>query len=199
MMFALRGLVYVYTNKTPVVDENQFTQFTRLWFGKVGPVRVPVILALVLIALAWYVLSQTEFGRNIYAIGGNEQAARVSGISVRVIMFSLFVISSCCAAVAGLLVAAQTDTGYFDAGVQGFELTVIAAVVLGGVSMAGGQGNIISAALAVVILGMIGKGMRLMGINTTQQLLVVGVVMLAAVYYHRSRRRIAVRLRNEGY
>lgn len=114
-------------------------------------------------------------------------------------MFSLFVISSCCAAVAGLLVAAQTDTGYFDAGVQGFELTVIAAVVLGGVSMAGGQGNIISAALAVVILGMIGKGMRLMGINTTQQLLVVGVVMLAAVYYHRSRRRIAVRLRNEGY
>ncbi|HET9662016.1 MAG TPA: ABC transporter permease [Thermomicrobiales bacterium] len=199
MMFALRGLVYVYTNKTPVVDENQFAQFTRLWFGKVGPIRVPVILALLLIALAWYVLSQTEFGRNIYAIGGNEQAARVSGISVRAIMFCLFVISSCCAALAGLLVAAQTDTGYFDAGVQGFELTVIAAVVLGGVSMAGGQGNIISAALAVVILGMIGKGMRLMGINTTQQLLVVGVVMLAAVYYHRSRRRIAVRLRNEGY
>jgi ribose/xylose/arabinose/galactoside ABC-type transport system permease subunit len=199
MMFALRGLVYVYTNKTPVVDENQFTQFTRLWFGKIGPIRAPVILAVLLIALAWYVLSQTEFGRNIYAIGGNEQAARVSGISVRAIMFSLFVISSCCAAVAGLLVAAQTDTGYFDAGVQGFELTVIAAVVLGGVSMAGGQGNIISAALAVVILGMIGKGMRLMGINTTQQLLVVGVVMLAAVYYHRSRRRIAVRLRNEGY
>jgi ribose transport system permease protein len=199
MMFALRGLVYVYTNKTPVVDENQFTQFTKLWFGKIGPIRLPVILALVLIAIAWYVLSKTEYGRNIYAIGGNEQAARVSGIPVRRIMFSLFVISSCCAAGAGLLVAAQTDTGYFDAGVQGFELTVIAAVVLGGVSMAGGQGNMISAALAVVILGMIGKGMRLMGIHTTQQLLVIGVVMLAAVYYHRTRRRIAVRLRNEGY
>jgi len=199
MMFGLRGLVYVYTNKTPVVDHNQFTQFTRLWFGKVGPVRLPVILALVLILIAWYVLSQTEYGRNIYAIGGNSQAARVSGISVRTIVFSLFVISSCCAAVAGLLMAAQTDTGYFDAGVQGFELTVIAAVVLGGVSMAGGQGNILSAGLAVVILGMIGKGMRLMGINTTQQLLVVGVAMLAAVYYHRTRRRMAVRLRNEGY
>ena len=199
MMFALRGLVYVYTNKTPVVDENRFTQFTRLWFGKVGPVRTPVILAIVIIAIAWYVLSHTEYGRNIYAIGGNAQAARVSGIPVRAIMFSLFVISSCCAAVGGLLVAAQTDTGYFDAGVQGFELTVIAAVVLGGVSMMGGQGNMISAALAVVILGMIGKGMRLMGIHTTQQLLVVGVVMLAAVYYHRVRRRMAVRLRNEGY
>lgn len=199
MMFTLRGLVYVYTNKTPVVDENQFTQFTKLWFGKIGPVRIPVLIALVLIAIAWYVLSQTEYGRNIYAIGGNAQAARVSGIPVRLIVFSLFVISSCCAALAGLLVAAQTDTGYFDAGVQGFELTVIAAVVLGGVSMAGGQGNIISAALAVLILGMIGKGMRLMGINTTQQLLVVGVVMLAAVYYHRVRRRTAVRLRNEGY
>jgi ribose/xylose/arabinose/galactoside ABC-type transport system permease subunit len=199
MMFTLRGLVYVYTNKTPVVDENQFTQFTRLWFGKIGPIRTPVILALLLIAIAWYVLTKTEYGRNIYAIGGNQQAARISGIPVRRVMFSLFVISSCCAAIAGLLVAAQTDTGYFDAGVQGFELTVIAAVVLGGVSMAGGQGNMISAALAVVILGMIGKGMRLMGIHTTQQLLVIGVVMLAAVYYHRTRRRIAVRLRNEGY
>lgn len=199
MMFALRGLVYVYTNKTPVVDENRFDQFTRLWFGKVGPIRAPVILAFVIIAIAWYVLSHTEYGRNIYAIGGNAQAARVSGIPVRAIMFSLFVISSCCAAIGGMLVAAQTDTGYFDAGVQGFELTVIAAVVLGGVSMMGGQGNMISAALAVVILGMIGKGMRLMGIHTTQQLLVVGVVMLAAVYYHRVRRRTAVRLRSEGY
>ncbi|MCA9858223.1 MAG: ABC transporter permease [Thermomicrobiales bacterium] len=199
MMFALRGLVYTYTNKTPVIDENQFTQFTRLWFGKVGPVRTPVILAFILIAIAWFVLTQTEYGRNIYAIGGNEQAARVSGIPVRRILFSLFVISSCCAAISGLLIAAQTDTGYFDAGVQGFELTVIAAVVLGGVSMSGGQGNILSAALAVLILGMIGKGMRLMGIHTTQQLLVIGVVMLAAVYFHRVRRRWAVRLRNEGY
>jgi ribose/xylose/arabinose/galactoside ABC-type transport system permease subunit len=162
-------------------------------------VRVPVVIAAILIGVAWFVLTRTEYGRSIYAIGGNTQAARVSGINVRRITFSLFVISGCTAALAGLLVASQTDTGYFDAGVQGFELTVIAAVVLGGVSLAGGQGNVLSAALAVIILGMIGKGMRLMDIHTTQQLLVIGVVMLVAVYYHRVRRQVAARLRAEGY
>jgi ribose/xylose/arabinose/galactoside ABC-type transport system permease subunit len=199
MMFTIRGLVYVYTNKTPVLDENRFSDFTRLWFGDVGPVPVPVVIAAVLIALAFLVLTRTEYGRNVYAIGGNVQAARVSGIDVRRITFSLFVISGCTAALAGLLVASQTDTGYFDAGVQGFELTVIASVVLGGVSLAGGQGNMLSAALAVLILGMIGKGMRLMEIHTTQQLLVIGVVMLVAVYYHRFRKQVAARLRTEGY
>jgi ribose/xylose/arabinose/galactoside ABC-type transport system permease subunit len=198
MMFSIRGLVYVHTNQTPIIDENRFEQFLRLWFDDIGPVPVPIIVALALVALAWFMATRTELGRNIYAIGGNKEAARVSGIHVNRIKFGLFALSGTLAALAGLLVASQTDTGYFNAGL-GFELEVLAAVVLGGASLAGGQGNVLSTALAVLIIGMIGKGMRLMSIDTTQQLLVVGLVMLVAVYYHRVRKQAAARLTQEQY
>jgi ribose/xylose/arabinose/galactoside ABC-type transport system permease subunit len=167
LMFAIRGLVYVYTNQAPIIDENRFTQFTRLWFENIGPIPMPIILAVALVLSAYFVATRTEIGRNIYAIGGNANAARVSGINVQRYKFGLFVVSGTLAALAGLLVAAQTDTGYFNAGL-GFELQVLAAVVLGGASLAGGQGNVRSTALAVLIIGMIGKGMRLMAIDTTQ-------------------------------
>lgn len=188
-MFTIRGLIYVYTGKTPVVDENKFTGFTRLWAADLGPVPVPGIIALVPIVLTFVLLTRTEFGRNIYAIGGNPQAARVSGIAVARTKFILFVITGSLAALAGLLVTSQTGTGYFDAGVQGFELIVIASVVLGGISLAGGEGRIISAMIGVAILGMAGKGMRLMEVHITQQLVVTGILMLVAVYFHRVRKR----------
>jgi ribose transport system permease protein len=195
MMFALRGIVYVWTNKTPVVDQNGFTSFTDFYQGDVLGVPTPGLLAIVLIALAYVLLMRTEFGRNIYAIGGNETAARVSGIRVRRDKFLLFVLSGTTAAIAGLLVASQTGTGYFDAGVQGFELIVIASAVLGGVSLSGGVGNLLSAMLGVLILGMTGKGLRLMNVHITQQLIVTGLVMLAAVYLHGVRKRLLVESR----
>src|SRR3954447_92521 len=195
MMFTLRGFVYVWTNKTPVVDENGFTAFTQLYQGEIFHVPVPGLIAIVLIALAYVLLTRTEFGRNIYAIGGNATAARVSGIPVQREKFLLFVLSGTTAAMAGLLVASQTDTGYFDAGVQGFELIVIASAVLGGVSLSGGVGNLLSAMLGVLILGMTGKGLRLLNVHTTQQLIVTGLVMLAAVYLHGVRKRLLVESR----
>ena len=193
MMFAIRGLVYVYTDKAPVVDENGFRSFNSLWDGGFGPLPAPGIIAVAVAALAYLLLSRTEFGRSIYAIGGNEQAARVSGIPVRRVRFVLFVVSGTLAALAGLLIAAQTSTGYFDAGVQGFELIVIASVVLGGVSLAGGEGRLLSAMIGVLILGMTGKGLRLMNVHTTQQLVVTGLLMLTAVYYHRLRKQVVLR------
>jgi ribose transport system permease protein len=195
MMFAIRGLVYVYTDKSPVVDENGFRSFNNLWDGSLGPIPVPGIIAGVLIALAYLLLTRTEFGRTIYAIGGNLQAARVSGIPVQRVRLILFIISGTLAALAGLLIAAQTSTGYFDAGVQGFELIVIASVVLGGVSLAGGEGRLVSAMIGVLILGMTGKGLRLMNVHTTQQLVVTGLLMLIAVYYHRLRKQAVIRSR----
>ena len=194
-MFALRGLVYVWTDKTPVIDQNGFTEFTRLYQGELGPVPVPGLIALALIGMFYVMVTRTEFGRNIYAIGGNRQAARVSGIKVQRATFALFVLSGTLAAVAGLLIASQTGTGYFDAGVQGFELIVIASAVLGGVSLAGGEGRLVSAMLGVLILGMTSKGLRLMNVHTTQQLVVTGIVMLVAVYFHRLRKDIVVRSR----
>jgi ribose/xylose/arabinose/galactoside ABC-type transport system permease subunit len=194
-MFTLRGLVYVWTNKTPVVDENGFTDFTRLYQGEILRLPVPGLIAIALIALAYVLLTRTEFGRNIYAIGGNQTAARVSGIPVQREKFLLFVLSGTTAAIAGILVASQTDTGYFDAGVQGFELIVIASAVLGGVSLSGGVGNLLSAMLGVLILGMTAKGLRLLNVHTTQQLIVTGLVMLAAVYLHGIRKRLLVESR----
>ena len=194
-LFTLRGIVYVWTNKTPVIDENKFTNFSRIYQGDLGPVPVPGLLALAIIAFFYVVVTRTEFGRNIYAIGGNETAARVTGIKTQRTKFALFVISGTTAAIAGLLIASQTDTGYFDAGVQGFELIVIASVVLGGVSLAGGEGRLLSAMLGVLILGMTAKGLRLMGAHTTQQLVVTGIVMLIAVYFHGVRKGSVLRRR----
>ena len=179
-----------------MIDENGFTGFTKLWSADLGPVPVPGLVALVPIILAYILMTRTEFGRNIYAIGGNAQAARVSGINVQRTKFILFVISGSLAALSGLLVTSQTGTGYFDSGVQGFELIVIASVVLGGVSLAGGEGRLLSAVLGVAILGMAGKGMRLMEVHITQQLVVTGILMLVGVYYHRVRKRFVVQSRN---
>ena len=193
-LFALRGVVYIYTNQTPITDQNRFDAFQNLYhedvvlFGtKIIP--VPALIALVLVISFHLVLTQTEFGRQIYAIGGNETAARVSGIRVGRVKFILFILGSTTAAFAGLLLAAQTSSGYFDAG-RGFELAVIAAVVLGGVSLAGGQGGLIGALLGVLILGMSSKGLRLMRINTNWQLVITGTVMGIAVYLHDIRNRI---------
>jgi ribose/xylose/arabinose/galactoside ABC-type transport system permease subunit len=189
-LFALRGLVYVATNKTPVVAEGGFPEFNWLYQGSIGPLPVPGLLAIGLIALAAFLLRRTEFGRKLYAVGGNPTAARVSGIRVGRLKFALFVLSATMAALSGLLIASQTSTGYFDAGITGFELVVIASVVLGGVSLAGGEGRLVSAMLGVLIIGMTGKGLRLMGLHTTQQLIVTGAVLLVAVYFHRVRKQL---------
>ena len=146
-----------------------------------------------MIVVAILVTTQTEFGRRIYAIGGNPTAARVSGIQVERSKFWLFVICSTTAALAGLLIAAQTGTGYFDAGATGFELVVITAVVLGGVSMAGGEGSILGAMLGVILLGLTGKALRLAGIYTTWQLILTGIMLMVAVYLHGLRKRLLLR------
>jgi ribose/xylose/arabinose/galactoside ABC-type transport system permease subunit len=221
-LFAIRGIVYVYTNQTPLIDENGFRQFQNLYhdelhtvFCRLGvfsaessicevvtgaaarslpwfkQIPLPTVIALLLVLLFWFIMNQTEFGRQIYAIGGNPTAARVSGIKVQRVKFILFVLGSTLAAFSGILLASQTGSGYFDAGSDGFELTVISAVVLGGISLAGGQGGMIGGLLGVLILGMTAKGMRLMRWNTNYQLIVSGLVMMAAVYAHDLRKRLS--------
>ena len=191
-LFALRGMVYVYTNKTPVIDENGFYDFQDAYYNNLGPVPLPFVLAIILVALALAVLTQTEFGRNIYAIGGNETAARVSGIKVGVIKFILFVICASSAAISGMIITAQTGTGYFDTGASGFELIVIAGVVLGGIALSGGKGSLVGTVLGILILGMTAKGLRLMGVNTNMQLMVTGSIMILAVFMHSFHDRIAI-------
>ena len=191
-LFALRGMVYVYTNKTPIVDENGFYDFQDAYYNNLGPAPLPFVLAIILVALALVVLTQTEFGRNIYAIGGNETAARVSGIKVNLIKFILFVICASSAAISGMILTMQTGTGYFDSGSSGFELIVIAGVVLGGIALSGGKGSLVGTVLGILILGMTAKGLRLMGVNTNMQLMVTGSIMILAVFMHSFHDRVSI-------
>lgn len=191
-LFALRGMVYVYTNKTPIVDENGFYDFQDAYYNNLGPAPLPFVLAIILVVLALVVLTQTEFGRNIYAIGGNETAARVSGIKVNLIKFILFVICASSAAISGMILTMQTGTGYFDSGSSGFELIVIAGVVLGGIALSGGKGSLVGTVLGILILGMTAKGLRLMGVNTNMQLMVTGSIMILAVFMHSFHDRVSI-------
>ena len=184
MMFTLRGLVYVYTKKTPIVDEQGFDAFVQLYQGSIGPIPVPGLLALVLIVVAILVTTQTEFGRRIYAIGGNEQAARFSGIRVGRVKLGVYLVSGCTAGIAALL-----SIGYYGAASsgdgQGYELNVIAAAVVGGASLTGGKGSALGAALGALVIQMISSGIVILGIDQNYSQIIIGSVVIAAVVFDR--------------
>ncbi len=193
-LFLIRGLIYVWTRQVTVTDKHNLVDFQNLYYGTAAGFPIPGVVALILFIVGGWLLSNTNMGRAVYAIGSNEGAARALGINVRLIKFFSFVICSTLAAVAGLLITAQTASGYFDAG-QGFEFIVIAAVVLGGVALAGGRGTVYGAALGVLIIALTGKGLRLMGVYTTYQLVATGLFMMLAVFGYGIRERWARRRR----
>jgi ribose transport system permease protein len=139
---------------------------------------VYVYLAFVLIT--WFILTRTTLGRYIYAVGGNAEAARLSGIRVGLIRGATFVISGLSAGIAGVLAASRTSSAQPDLG-AGLELSAIAATVVGGTSILGGEGAIWRAVLGVLILAMIGNGFNLLDINTTYQQVVQGLLIMVAV------------------
>jgi len=193
MMFVIRGAVYVTTNKATVLTGDTVPDaFIALYHSSVGPIPTPTILALALIAIFYVISTQTDFGRHIYAVGGNPSASRVSGIKVNRVKFILFVLCSTTAAIAGMLVTAQIKTGYFDAG-TGFELTIITAAVLGGIRLGGGEGGLVGAVLGVLILGLSNKALRLLGAATTTQMLATGLFMIFALWLHGARKRLVSR------
>jgi len=136
----------------------------------------------VLIVLFMFITNSTTFGRRIYAIGGNEKAAKLSGINTNRMVFSTFVIVGVLAAFSGMIVAARLNSATPKAGV-GFELDVIAAVFIGGASMSGGAGTIIGAVIGAFIMGVMNNGMSILGIGIDYQQVIKGLVLLAAVIF----------------
>ena len=126
------------------------------------------------------VLRRTGFGRRVLATGGGETAARYSGIDTRNIKFKVLVISSCAAALAGMLYAGRLQSGRFQLG-EGDELSVIAAAVLGGTSLFGGKGTVIGTIVGALMIGLINNGLILMGLSVSEQLMVRGLIILAAI------------------
>jgi ribose/xylose/arabinose/galactoside ABC-type transport system permease subunit len=188
-LFLIRGAVYVWTGQVTITTPHDMHLFTRLYHGELIGIPMPAVLVIILYVVAGWVMHRTPLGRSIYAMGGNEEAARASGIRVRWLTFGGFVASGMLASLAGLLLAAQTGTAFFNAGLM-FEFIVIAAVVVGGVSLLGGRGTIYGAALGVIIIGFTGKSLRMVGLHTTWQLISTGVLMMVALYLYGFRARM---------
>jgi ribose/xylose/arabinose/galactoside ABC-type transport system permease subunit len=140
----------------------------------------------------WLYLTRTSIGRHIYAIGGNPQAARVSGIDVDRVLIYVYTICGFFAGLAGLLLAGRTDSGFPNAGI-GAELDAIAAVIIGGASFFGGRGNVLGVLAGVLIIGLLRNGLNLNNVSVFWQQILIGLVIIAAVYVDVLRRRAATR------
>lgn len=156
--------------------------------GYVGGVPVSVIIFAAVGVVAYFVLYRTTYGRAVYAIGGNPTAAWLSGINVKNIQFSVFVISGFLAAFAALITMSRTLTASMVT-LRGLEINSIAAVCIGGVSLAGGRGTLIGVIIGVIIIGVINNGMNILGVGPAFQDLVRGAIILTAVTIDYTRRR----------
>lgn len=146
----------------------------------IGPVGIPLIIAVVLIAIYYVILTRTPFGRGVYAIGGNERAARIAGIPVDRIKITVFAINGFCAALGAIFLMAKAKSCAPTVG-ESFTLMVISAVVLGGTALIGGSGNILNTILGVFIVAIIKNGMNIASINVYWQKVVYGAVVLIAI------------------
>lgn len=148
--------------------------------GYVGIIPIPTIIMFLIFGIGAFVLYMTIFGRNLYAVGGNEEAARLSGTNVDNVKIMAYVASSFFASIAGLLMLSRLMSGTANTG-KGFEFEVITAVVLGGTSVSGGSGRIFSVVFGVLIIGVLNNGLTMVGLNTYWQYIFNGIVLVIAV------------------
>lgn len=187
MLMILQGGVFLYTREA-VQNRHQLPPFTQISTGYVGLVPLPVILAAAVFVSAYVLLRFTLFGRSIYAVGANATAARLSGLRPERIKLQLFVVTGLLTGLAGLILASLMNTGQPTAG-RGFELTVVAAVILGGTSLLGGRGTLMGTLLGVLILKVIDNGIIILQLDQNFQMIVPGVVIIVATWLDLSRSR----------
>jgi ribose transport system permease protein len=178
MLSIARGLTMLWTGGFPVTGLGD--DFGRLGTGHALGIPMPVWISAALVALFIVVTRRTRFGRHLYAVGGNERAATLSGLAVPRIKLMVYTLGGGLAAVAGLLVTARLDSATPNAGL-GYELDSIAAVVIGGTSLSGGRGSILGTVLGCLIIGILNNGLFLLDVSPFWQQVVKGFVILAAV------------------
>lgn len=175
----LKGIAYLLTNAVPV--KNLSTTYKFLGQGYIfGVIPVPLIITVALYVLAWWYLDKTYLGRRVYLSGGNEEAARLSGINTKWTITGTYVFSGVFAAIAGVLMAARLGSGQPSVG-SGFEMDVITATVLGGISVNGGKGKVVNVFVGACIMGVLANGMTMLNINQYLQWIINGLVLLFAV------------------
>jgi len=178
MLTIARGLTMLWTKGFPITGlDHKFAFLGTGWF--LG-VPLPVWISGIVVISAIIITNKTRLGRYIYAIGGNENAARLSGININYIKIAVYTIAGALAAVGGLIITSRLDAAQPNAG-TGYELDSIAAVVIGGTSLSGGRGSILGTVLGAVIIGVLNNGLVLLNVSPFWQQVVKGLVILAAV------------------
>ena len=174
-----RGIARIYTHaQTIAVLDDAYT----FWgMGEILGLPIQLYLIIAVIIVSSFILNRTKLGRHIYAVGGNKTAAEYSGINVKKVTFFVFAFSGFLASLAGVLTVGRTFTATMIMG-DSAEMDAIAAVVLGGTSMSGGKGSISGTVIGVIVIGILKNGMNLLGIDSSWQYVVQGIVILIAVY-----------------
>jgi ribose transport system permease protein len=186
LMTIWRGAAFVYTQGRPVWELPD--AFSYLGEGRILGIPFPTIIMIIVFVVSHIVLTKTKFGRYVYAVGGNLEAARLAGINVNFILISVYIISGVLSAISGILLASRVNSGQPNAGLM-YELDVIAAVVVGGTSLFGGRGTIIGTFIGAMLIAVLRNGLNLLNVGSYIQQIVVGVVILLAVLLDQLRQK----------
>lgn len=185
-MTIYRGLTLVYTEGRPVSGLGDSVSFQMLGKGYFFGIPVPVVTTAIAFAVLYFILHKTTFGRRVYAVGGNEDASRLSGINVDRIKIAVYSLTGMLAALSALILTSRLNSAQPTAGTS-YELDAIAAVVLGGTSLTGGKGWIFGTLVGALIIGVLNNGLNLIGVSSFFQQVVKGAVILFAVLIDRKK------------
>ena len=177
---AYRGTALLVSDGGPISGFNE--AYRWIGQGKIGMVPIPVIIFLVFIVLCHIVLKYTVYGRYIYSVGGNPEAARLSGINIDLIIISTYIITGFFVGLAAFILSARLNSSEAVAG-MGYELNVIAVVVVGGTSLFGGRGNILGTIIGAMLFGVLQNGLVLLNVSSYIQQIIIGIILILAVTF----------------
>lgn len=190
MMTVIRGVAYIITGGLPIYGLPE--SVTMIGQGYIWVIPIPVIIMLIVFLVGSFILKKTYFGRYFYAMGGNEEATRLAGINIRVMKIGTYTLNAFLTSIAGIILMTRINSGQPSAGV-GTELDVITAVVLGGVSMSGGEGKLSGVLIGTLLMGVLSNGLIIMNVGEYYQMVVKGAVLILAVGFDRISKREKVK------
>lgn len=174
----IRGSCYLITGMLPITNLPE--SFVVIGQGYVGAIPIPVFIMILMVAVSWILINRTKFGRYLLAMGGNPQAALVSGINIVKIRYQAFMLSGAIASIAGLMLTSRAASAQPSAGLN-MEMDAIAASVIGGTAMNGGKVNMIGAFFGALLVGVVNNGLNLMGVDSNWQTVSKGILIIIAV------------------
>lgn len=177
-MTSLRGVAMLYNDGRPINDLSD--EYTSIGGGMIGSIPIPVIIFLVVIVIGFIFLNYSKFGRHVLAVGGNEVAAKVSGINIRRVKLMVYAITGFAAALSGIVISSRVMSGSPSAG-EGYEMDAVTACVIGGASLSGGEGSVLSTIIGALIVGVVNNGLDLMKVSSYWQQVVKGLIVILAV------------------